>query len=82
MALYNHYKNADQVAFTAFAEGSIISHTYLNALEFTAASVRADGDTPTVSGPDLLTQPLTLKATDDGTDPVAQFVYRTTDAAP
>ncbi len=82
MTLYNHYKNADQVAFTANFEGSIISHTYANALEFTAASVRMDGDTPNVSGPDILTQPLKLKATDDGTDPVAQLVYRTTDTTP
>ena len=63
--------------------GATISHAYTYAVEVTMPCVRFDSDTPTVNGEDVLDQPITGVALDDGTtDSPIKIVYRTTDVTP
>lgn len=47
-----------------------------------AAADLTDPGEPEVSGPEILVQPLNFRALDNGTDPVVELVYHTTDATP
>lgn len=48
-------------------------------LKFTLPSTVTTGEGPAVAGPDVLMQTLTVKALDDGTNPVCTVEYQTTD---
>lgn len=56
---------------TAAIEGSLYPYLF-----FTVASTVATGAGPTVQGPDVLTQSLTLKGLDDGTNPLLKIEYQ------
>jgi hypothetical protein len=51
-------------------------------LVLTLQNCRFDGDTPDVGGPDVVQQSLPFKVLDDGTNPVVQVDYYTSDATP
>lgn len=52
------------------------------ALEFTCSAIQFDGETPTVGGPELLTQPLPFTVLDNGTDEPISVAYTTLDTTP
>lgn len=60
--------------------GAVISNAFTFELKVTA-NVRFDGDTPNVSGPVELMQPLKVKAIDAGSGAIS-VLYRTTDTTP
>jgi hypothetical protein len=80
---YARFTAGTLAAVTFNLVGAVISNTYKFALEVTLPSVRFDGETPNTNGPDVIEQPITGKALDDGsTDSPIKVVYRTTDVTP
>lgn len=81
---YNHYVNGDEFTMVATFNGPPIpaGGGLFYSVTITA-NVRYDGDTPSVAGPALLTQPLPFAVSGSGaTDAAAlSLVYTTTDAA-
>lgn len=83
----------DLTAYDRFVNGTLatIVLTYTGALTYDAGknykcvvtiqNARFDGDTPNVSGPDMLQQTLPFVALDDGTNPAVQIDYYTSDAS-
>lgn len=79
LTAYNRFVNGTEAALVLTAQGSVISNSYYYSLVATL-NVRFDGDTPNVSGPDELMQPLKAKVIDAGSGGIS-VVYRTTDSA-
>ncbi len=69
-----------QVVVTMQAPNPIEAGFYPS-LTFTMPSVRLDGDTPNVGGPDILGQSVNFMAEFDGTNPALSVRYRTADVA-
>lgn len=76
LTLYNRFKNGTEAALVlAFTSGA-------NSLTITA-NIRTDGDTPNVTGPDLLEQPISFKCLSSTSDAAAfTAVLVNGDAAP
>ena len=81
MTQINRLTSSSTFAVTLFWTGALISGTYSYALEITLPACRFDGDRPKVGGPDVIAQPLKLKALDGGSGAISA-VYRTTDTTP
>lgn len=81
LTAYNRFTNGTVATVTALWEGATIEGALKYGLLVTLQAVRFDGETPKVSGAEILTQPLAFKAMDDGTNPVIAIRYRTTDVA-
>ncbi len=79
LTAYNRFVNGTSASLVALWEGSTIESTFKYGLQVTLPAVRFDGDTPTVNGADVLTQPLKFVALDNGTDEPITLRYRTTD---
>lgn len=60
---------------------SFIEGTTPSSLSVNLACVRFDGETPNVSGADLLNQPISFKALDDGSNQPITITYVSADAA-
>lgn len=63
-------------------EGSVFNAGNKYTVQVTLGNIQFDGETPNVSGPDLLGITLPFTALDDGTLPPISLDYITTDAAP
>lgn len=83
LTAYNRFVNGTHATLVATWEASA---TYDTAKPFklvvTCAAVRFDGETPNVSGQDVIAQSLPFKVLDDGTSPFFSVDYFTNDAAP
>jgi len=80
---YNHYSAGDELALSLVFVGAAIPSGGGSKYQLTITqNVRYDGETPNVSGPQMLTQPLPVKAVASGADSTAvTFAYQTTDSA-
>ena len=67
------------VATWAYGEIGATGNPYK--LEITIPEIRYDGETPSVSGSDIVTQRVPFKALYNGTDPIITAVYHTDDTA-
>lgn len=79
LTAYNRFVNGTTAAIVALWEGSTIESTLKYGVQVTLPVVRFDGDTPVVSGPEVLAQPLKFKALYDGSQEPITLRYRTTD---
>ncbi len=83
LVAYQRFVNGTTGALVAKFEGGILEAAVHTKVEVTLAYVRFDGETPNVSGPDVIAQPIQFKALDDGTaDSPIKIVYTTMDATP
>lgn len=81
-AAYNLYVNGTNSSITATWVGAqieAVTPTYFYQLSLTIPNVRFDGESPDVSGPDVVTQTMTGEVLYDGTNSPITAVYRTTD---
>lgn len=62
-----------------FTSGTEIDTGYPYEISFSLAACQADGETPNVSGPDVLGQQLALTVLDDGTNPPVAITYQSSD---
>lgn len=62
-------------------EGSTIEAAHKFYIRVTAAACQLEGEDPTVEGPDVLSQGLTAKILDDGTNPPVKVEIMSTDTA-
>lgn len=81
VTLYNHVKSGDSIAFDAVFLGSNIESTFDNKVHIVVPACQLDGDTPNLSGPDVIPLTLTLTLVDNGTDEPITLDYFTTDTA-
>jgi len=82
-AAYNLYVNGTLTTLTGTWVGAqieAVTPTYFYTVTLTVPNVRFDGESPDVSGPDVVTQTLSGKALYDGST-LPSLVYRTTDTA-
>ena len=82
LSAYNRYVNGTLASVTATWVGAqieAVTPTYFYTLQVTMPQVRFDGETPDISGPDIITQSLPFKALWDGTTSPVTVLYRTTD---
>lgn len=80
LTAYNRFVNGSEAALVLDFVGALISGTFNFELKITA-NVRFDGDTPNVTGPGEVMQPLKIKCTDAGSGAIT-VLYRTTDTTP
>lgn len=80
--LYNKFVNGTVGALTATFTGSLIEDTFSNQLTVTLPAVRVEGETPTVGGPEILTQSLEFKVLDNTSDEPITLTYQTEDETP
>jgi len=83
LTAYTRFVNGTEAALVALWTGSIIEAAIAFKIQLTC-NVRFDGDTPTVSGPEEVGQPLPFKAvrTGAGTGTAITAVVTNTDTAP
>ena len=81
---YNRFTSGTPFAFEATFAGIAdgIESGFANHLKVTLPAVRADGETPKVSGPEELTQTIPMKVLDNDTDEPITIEYQTADTAP
>jgi hypothetical protein len=78
LALYNRAISGETFPLVATFEGPTeIEAGFVPHVELTLAAVRADGATPNVGGPEVISHALNVTALDDGTNPLIELVYRT-----
>lgn len=82
LAAYNRFVAGTEAALVLLFEGATITGIYKYTLRVTM-NVRFDGETPEVSGPEVLEQPLQFKALNSGAgdSSAISILYRTTDSA-
>jgi hypothetical protein len=80
LSLYNRFTGGTEATLVLDFLGALISGTFSYEVKVTA-NVRFDGDTPNVSGPAEIEQPLPIKCVDPGTGAIT-VLYRSTDTAP
>lgn len=86
LSAYNRFVSGAQAQVVMTWTGSLIETVaspgpYYNRLQITLPSVRFDGKTPDVAGPDVVAQTLPIVVMDDGTNPPITLDYFTTDVA-
>ena len=84
LAAYQDFVAGTQRELVIDIEGPQIpttSNPYKIVITFAAARL-IDSATPTVEGPEILTQPLTFEALSNGSDPIIELVYHTDDVTP
>lgn len=81
---YNRFTSGTPFAFEATFAGEAdgIESGFANHVKVTLPAVRADGETPKVSGPDELTQTIPMKVLDNDTDEPVEIEYQSEDTAP
>lgn len=80
---YEMFTKQEIGSLTAFFTGPIISGTFASAVEVTIPGVRLDGETPNVSGVNIINIPLSYKVVDtEAAKGPVQIKYRTTDTTP
>lgn len=77
---YNRFVNGTEAEIILNFQGGVISGAFNYEAKITA-NVRFDGETPTVSGPEIVGQTLPFKVIDNGTTSI-KLEYQTTDTAP
>lgn len=78
---YQRFVDGTEAALVAtFQAPTLLETGYYPHLEITLPVVRFDGDTPTVGGPEILTQSLPFKVLDNGTDEPISIEYQSADA--
>lgn len=83
LTAYNRFVNGTEAAFTATYTGAIIEGAISYTVTVSLPCIRFDGETPSVSGPELLTQSLPFKVLDSGSaDGPVVVTLRNTDTAP
>ena len=83
LTAYNRFVNGTEAALELLFQGSVIEGSFRFETRITC-NVRFDGETPNVSGPEELDQPLRFVALDSGSGPASAItvVYRTNDTSP
>lgn len=79
--LHDNFLSGANSALVLTFTGPTIASTYKELIRFTIAAAGYNGDTPTVDGPDLLTQSIDLVTLDDGTNPPLKIEYQSVDTA-
>lgn len=77
---YNRFVNGTEAEIVLNFQGGVISGIYNYEAKITA-NVRFDGETPNVSGPEIVGQTLPFKVVDNGTTSI-KLEYTTTDVTP
>lgn len=80
LTAYNRFVNGTEAEMVLLFQGGTISGIYKYETKITA-NVRFDGETPNVSGTQIIRQPLPYKVTDTGTLSL-KVEYQTTDTLP
>ncbi len=78
---YQRYIAGSTAQIVATFQGSLIETTFNYMLRVTLPTCRFDGETPTVGGMDLVTQPIPFKVLNDGVNEPITLEYQTTDLA-
>jgi hypothetical protein len=78
---YNRFINGTEATLILLFNAGVIATTYNYELKITA-NIRVDGDTPTVSGPDIVEQPLKFKCVGNTAASALTIEYQTTDTTP
>jgi hypothetical protein len=78
---YNRYRNQTQPTLALSFIGANIASTYYETLTLTCNMVGFTGETPTVSGPDVLTHAIPFDILFDGTNAPLIAAYTSTDTA-
>lgn len=81
LTAYTRFTAGTTAAIVAKWEGTTIEASSKYTVQVTLPVVRFDGETPNVSGPDVLMQSLPFKVLYDGTQEPLSLLYRTTDVA-
>lgn len=81
LTAYNRFVTGTTAAVTAEWTGPLIEGALNYGVLVTMPSVRFDGETPTVDGPDILSATVPFKVVDNLTNPPLTLRYRTTDTA-
>jgi len=79
--LLTKYLSDASLALSLTFTGATIASTYKDTLTITVSAVKLDGETPKVSGPQVVDVNFTFEAYDNGTDAPLTIVYQTGDAA-
>jgi len=81
LTAYNRYVNGAEAALVLLFRGGLISGTFNFDTQITA-NVRFDGETPNVSGAEIIEQPMQFKCLGNTSASAITLLYRTTDTAP
>lgn len=81
LTAYNRFVSKTPAAVVFTWTGALIEGAINYKLQITMPSVIFTGETPKVSGPGIVEQPLPFKVLNDGTNPPLTIVYTTTDTA-
>lgn len=76
---YNRYVNGTEATLAGTWQGTTIEGSFVYQLSVGMSTVRFDGETPNVGGPELLELTVPFKALASGTLSPYSMVYRTTD---
>lgn len=79
---YNAFAADTELELQLLFEGATIESTHKYTFQLTIANARLEGETPKVSGPELVYQSIPFVGLDDATDPAVEIVYKTTDTTP
>lgn len=79
--VYEKFLSGAPASVVANFQGKIIEDVYRYGLKIETPSVRIDGETPTVGGPEALERSIPFTVTENGTDPAIRFTI-TDDQAP
>lgn len=80
LTAYNRYVNGTEASVVLLFQGATISTTFKYQLQITM-NCRFDGETPAISGPDIVGLSMPFMVTDTGSSSITA-VYRTTDTTP
>lgn len=81
LTAYNRFINGTEASMVMLFRGATITGIYFYDLQITA-NVRFDGETPSVSGTDIIQQPLRFKCLGNTSGTALTILYRTTDTTP
>ncbi len=79
--IYDLYNADTQVSLELKFQGELISGSYYKGLTITCPAVFLDGEPPETDGPKILELTVPFTVLDDGTNPVIEFDYMSTDIA-
>jgi hypothetical protein len=78
---YNRFVNGTEAALVLLFSAGTITGAFNYELKITA-NIRVDGETPTVSGPEIVEQPLSFKCVGNTPATALTIEYQTTDTTP
>jgi len=79
--LFNKVLSDAQTAIALTFTGNTITGSYKQSLTITLSAVKFNGDTPKVSGPEVIDLAMDFTVYDDGSDVPLSIVYQTSDSA-